>query len=662
MAVVDMNEFTLFTLAEYSDKLLKELQKFGEAQITPATEEYAALGEGAKEEHRLREEISLCESELVKIRATLDRLRPYSPPAGGLAALTVPQPNISAKDFYAYLDGYDYQTVCDEVSKRFDEMASLTAEKGRLRAELELLKSWKGLDVPVEELNALKTVKCLTGTIPKSQAEEFKAGLESQFPASYAEYVGGLKDDVCALLAIHKDVYEDALVYLKNAGFSRHTLTFSAPVAELLEENQSFQEALSEQEADLKASLEPLAGDYDKLLLARDYFNSQRSRLNAADNFLNMASVVIVRGWYPSEYAARLRQCLANACGDYYYIEERTAPRDSEDVPIKLKNNKLVSAFEDITAMYSMPRYSEMDPTPILTPFYLLFFGMMVGDSGYGLVLFIGTLFALNKFHLKDGTRKFMQFLFYLSISTMLVGLLYGSMFGVTFFAPILAPDGTYKAIIDTGRNDDIVMMIVLSIAVGVVQVLFGIGTKGVALIRKGKILDAIFDSFFWITALAGGLLLIVGTTGLIPLGLASAAKWMFILSLVGLALTQGRESPSLGGKIGNGIYAVYGITGYVGDLVSYTRLVALALSGAYIAYSFNLMAGLIPNPILRFVLGGLIVIIGQTLNLGLGVLGAYVHTCRLQYVEFFGKFYEGGGRPFKPLTFNNEYVRVTDK
>jgi vacuolar-type H+-ATPase subunit I/STV1 len=215
------------------------------------------------------------------------------------------------------------------------------------------------------------------------------------------------------------------------------------------------------------------------------------------------------------------------------------------------------------------------------------------------------------------------------------------------------------KAPILSMEGDFLTILLGLAIGVGFLQIVFGLGVKGYMSLRDGSVTGAIFDSLFWITTLLGIAGWMLSLIGIIPGSLNGPSGILFIVSAVGLAATQGRDSPSIGGKIGNGLYAVYGLTSYVGDFVSYTRIIALALSGAYIAFSFNLMAGLLPAGPARWIGGGIIIVVGQTMDLGLAVLGAYVHTCRLQYVEYFGKFYEGGGVPFKPFNMQIESVTI---
>ena len=659
MAIADMNEFTLLAFGMHKDTLLKELQRFGDAQLCPVAE--ADLG-GMDGLRRLANKggIDVCESEIQRIKAALGKIRPYYDAPKGLKAMATPPPSLKYDEFDAYAGQYDHQSVCESIGSQSDKLAALAAEKGRLAAERAVLLDWGGMDVPTPTLDSLKAVRWSIGTVAKAQEERFIGGLQERFPASWAECVGHTREDSCVLCLVHSGDFEEAGAYMKDAGYSRASLSFPDAAARLLEANQEATDQATAMEEAAREGLAAYAGEYGRLCIALDYFTSALRRQQAAESFLQSENTIMVRGWAPAQSMDALRRCVNSACGDDYYIEDRPVERDSADVPIKLKNNRLVAAFESITSMYSLPRYNEIDPTPLLTPFYLLFFGLMVGDAGYGLVLFAATSFALGRLRLKAGARQFMQFLFYLSIATMACGLLYGSAFGMAFFTPMRAADGSPKAILDS--SSDIVIMIVLSVAIGMAQVLFGVAVKGYALLRRGQVFAAVFDSLFWILAVASGVLLIVGAAGIaLPSAAASVGMWVFVASLVGLAATQGRDNPSLVGKVAGGLFGVYGLTSYVGDLVSYTRLVALSLSGAYIAFSFNLMIGLIGNPVSKVLLGGLIFLVGQSMNLGLSVLGGYVHSCRLQYVEFFGKFYEGGGRPFKPLALQNKYVEIID-
>lgn len=330
----------------------------------------------------------------------------------------------------------------------------------------------------------------------------------------------------------------------------------------------------------------------------------------------------------------------------YYLTFENSL---EEDVPIKLENNSFVEPFESITEMYSLPQYTEIDPTPIMSIFYFIFFGMMLSDAGYGLTMVIGTLIALNIFKLDKGMKNFMKLFLYLGISTTIWGAIYGGWFGdaPAQFVGKVAPD-------ILSPSTQIMAVLGLAVVFGVIHIFVGLGIKAYVLFKKGKVIDAIYDVGLWYISLIGIFLMIAGIAG-------SIGKIMIILGFGGLILTQGRDADTFIGKLGGGLYGLYGITGYIGDIVSYSRLLALGLATGFIANAFNLMINLIPAPIKYFV-GPIIFVCGHLFNLGVNALGAYVHSSRLQYLEFFNKFYEGGGKVFTPFKAVSKFMVVSNE
>ena len=297
--------------------------------------------------------------------------------------------------------------------------------------------------------------------------------------------------------------------------------------------------------------------------------------------------------------------------------------------------------------MYSVPKYDEIDPTPLLTPFYLLFFGMMVADVGYGLILLFATLAVLKLFKLEEGTKKFVKFFFYLSFPVIGFGLiLWVILWGVIKF----------KGLIDPSK--DVNTLLIASVVFGVIQIFFGLGIKAYMLIRIGKYKDAFYDVGSWvITLISVGIVIGAGMIGLSETAKNVALGFM-LFGMALIILTGGRQEKGKAARLGWGAYALYGITSYIGDLVSYTRLMAIGLAGGSIAGALNLIITMFPGAA-AFLFGPLIFIVGHLLNLGFSLLGAYVHTCRLQYVEYFGKFYEGGGKAFTPFKTNNKYINL---
>ncbi|MCL2158335.1 MAG: V-type ATP synthase subunit I [Oscillospiraceae bacterium] len=656
-----MDKFCLLGLESQREDVMRELQKTETVHFknlqAPASGETEGLFPVL-----VGEDLDNARHELSKIDFVLSKIGPYHKKPKGLSALTTPAPNLGFEEFCALAQNYDHDAIYKLVKDSDELQKSLTTEKTRLKTENAALSIWLLLDVSAVELESPKSVLYMLGTLPKQATDHFAEAVLYDFPKAYIEFLNSSKDETGVLILALPEEAEAVLNLAKSHGFSHSNFAPSKVPGEIFRANEAKIREIEAEEARVEEEIKAQAAQYEKLMLSRDYFGMILERHSACENFLKTQNVFAAEGWVASEDSDIFLDAVQKGCGADYFLESLPVEKDCTEVPIKLKNNGLVASFEGVTEMYSMPRYGEIDPTPLLAPFYLLFFAMMFGDAGYGAVLAAATALSLKFFSLKKNTRRFFKFFFYLGIATTAVGILYGSVFGVTVFAPL---DG--RPILDLTGN--IMFMLILSVALGVAQIMAGLIIKGYMLCRDGKILDAIFDSLFWILAVGS----LVGLLASAALGLASAlgfvCGWVLAGSLFGLALTQGRASKGLGGKIGNGLYSVYNITGYVGDFVSYTRIMAIALAGAYIAYSFNLMAsllvsnlGFLPLAIMQYIFAALVCVFGAALNMGLGALGAYVHTCRLQYVEYFSKFYEGGGVPFRAFGPKNTFVNISNK
>ena len=309
-----------------------------------------------------------------------------------------------------------------------------------------------------------------------------------------------------------------------------------------------------------------------------------------------------------------------------------------------LKNNKLVKPFESLTEMYSLPKYGELDPTPLLTPFYMVFFGMMVADLGYGLLMLVGTFVLSKKKTLRRSARNFINLFKILSVPVMMWGLIYGSFFGLSLPFHVLS------------ATEDMNSILILSVCFGMIQLLVGLLINGIQLVKKKDYLKSVSESFAWQGILIGAVLLVLGNIVLQNEGLKNAGLILFVISGVLIILIPMITSKSKGKGLVQGMYSFYGITGYIGDLVSYTRLMALGISGGSIAGAFNMLVGFMP-PVARFTVGVALIIVLHALNIFLSLLSAYVHGARLQYVEYFGKFFQGGGRKFSPFKPKEKHI-----
>ena len=392
-----------------------------------------------------------------------------------------------------------------------------------------------------------------------------------------------------------------------------------------------------------------LEGISKQLKVQLDYLCNLSSRQESKNQLASTQNLAALEGWIESNQVKALEACLTEQFGQSILIQTREIRQDEEDkVPTKLKNNALVEPFELVTEMYSLPKYGDKDPTPVVSLFYFVFFGMMVADIGYGLLLFVGTSLALHFLHVKPGLAKNLRFFRLLGVAVIIWGLVYGSFFG--FELPF--------ALIST--SSDAMTILVISVVFGFVTVLAGLFLSGLKNIRLKDYAEAYNAGFAWVLILLGLLLLALGNFFPSLAFAATIGQWLAIINALGILAVSIVSAKSLAG-LGSGLFNLYNVSGYVGDLVSFTRLMALGLSGASIGSAFNLIVSLFP-PVARFSIGILLFIALHLVNMFLSFLSGYVHGARLIFVEFFGKFYDGGGKPFTPLKPSEKYVQQSKK
>ena len=311
-------------------------------------------------------------------------------------------------------------------------------------------------------------------------------------------------------------------------------------------------------------------------------------------------------------------------------------------MPVVLKNPGFVEPFEMITDLYSPPGKNDFDPNILVSVFYFIFFGMMISDAGYGIVLTLLGLWALKTLKPKGILKKLMGLITLGGISTVFWGAMFGGWFGDLFNARPLWMNPL----------DDPMSLLIVSFVLGIIQIFVGLGAAAYKNIKSGNVLDAVYDQGLWAVLLIGLIMFVYP-----PLG--GVAKVLSIVGAIGLVLTQGRSKPNILGKLSSGILSLYDVTGYLSDVLSYSRILALGLATGVIAMVINTMAKMLGFNIIGYVLMAVALVIGHVFNIAINALGAYVHSSRLQYVEFFGKFYEGGGRTFSPFMVKTKYTNL---
>lgn len=642
-----MSQFSLFTFDSEKDDLLHALQKFAYVHFTNLKEDAALMEEGLQA-METPWELEHTEEELQKTQYALNLLKRHDDRETGLKGMMKGKDRLTFAQLEARVDGFDHEAVLKEMKTLSGDMDALHQEELKLKALLEELHPWRNLLVPVKRLRGFDFSSIFVGSVPKKLLERLLQDVAG-YTTAHVEVVSEDKNDAYLVALASRSEAEALQETLRESGFvSVRIPGEEEPKAEMESIGRKLT-ALAAQKKEKQEAIKGLAPHLGDFEVRHEYLLNKKVRYGAETNFLRTDNVKVIKGYVPTEKEDDFRKAVEVTQHSAYFLEFTPAEEGSRSVPVLLKNGRFSEAFESLTTMYSLPKYGDIDPTPYFAPFYFVFFGMMIADLGYGFILLLLTLFALKKMNLSKGAELFIRFLHYLSYSVMAWGVVYGSAFGDLLPLPrLLNPEVDYQSIL------------ILSVIFGGIHLFYALAIKAMGYIRNGKTLDVLYDVIFWYMALMGAIVLLLTMfMDWAPLVTTLSAAVMAI-GMGGIVLTGGRENESVFGKLAGGLYSLYGITGYIGDFVSYSRLMALGLAGGFIAVAINMMMGMLLDMGIIGILPAVVVfIVGQLFNLFLSALSAYVHSSRLIYVEFFGKFYEGGGKAFKLFRNKSKYINM---
>ena len=532
----------------------------------------------------------------------------------------------------------------------------LISEENKIETAILSLNPWKGNEMPLE-IWETKYTSILIGVIPTiADVERLKADLEQKTDSYYLNIVGSDKDQhYMSIVCLIKEK-EEINDILKQYGFN--AVQFK-DVTGTAAENIVQYEAKLKELAVKKEAIEKNITEYviykEEIQLLHDHLVIERDKNKILSNMLKTETTFYIEGWIPEERKEQVQLVLDR----YQCWHEVTVPEEGEETPIALKNNSFAQPFESVTELYSLPSASNIDATPFMAPFYFIFFGLMLADVGYGIIMSVVCYVVLKKFELEGTLRKMLKMFFYCGISTVFWGVMFGSWFGDAFTAianVIFNKEFIIKPIWINPIEEPMVLLI-SSFIFGVIHLFFGMGLKAYMMIRDGHALDALFDIGFWYGFIIGIAMWLFGNT-VLP-GSGAIGKWMTIIFALGLVLTQGREKKGILSKLLGGVLSLYNITSYLSDILSYSRLLALGLATGVISSVISVLGSLAGGGIFGSILLIVVMIFGHTFNFAINGLGTFVHAARLQYVEFFGKFYEGGGDAFNPLTKKTKYIKI---
>ena len=642
MAILKMKKLRICGVSEEQTQLIRQLQLLGSVEIgapcaltdTQGVQVFCA-GDGKSADALLRTS--------ARLTSALETLKHYETKKGGLFAAR-PEKTIgelfSDEAYAAALD--TAQAVLDAQDAR----SRLAAEKSRLTAVRESFVPWQQLPLPLETLGTQHT-RILLGTVPaQTDLEALRARVFEAADEVQLEQISADQQSLYLLVFVHKCAAEAVGAALREAGFALTTFDgVQGTAAENIRRTDEAIAACEQQDAEKLAELTALAAQKPALQLAFDRCTQEISKAQAADRLVHSEKTFCLGGWVPCEDVGKLEALLSGFCCAWELTDP--APEEYPDVPVKLKNNKLTWPLNMVTEMYSLPAYDGVDPNPLMAPFFILFYGIMMADMGYGLLMILASIIITKKSRPKGTSGQMFGLMFSCGISTFLMGALTGGFFGdfLPQLVGIIDPNTTFKALPSLFTPlDDTITILIGAMALGFGQIVTGMAISFVEKIKKGQIMDAIWEELTWWIVFAGIACMALGVTN--------------IVLYVGLAMVvvgSGWSAKGFG-KVTAIFGSVYNhVTGYFGDILSYSRLMTLMLAGSVIASVFNTL-GAIPGNVVFFLL---VSVAGNGLNFALNLLSCYVHDLRLQCLEYFGKFYQDGGKPFEPLAINTKYVDI---
>ena len=633
MAIVKMKKFKLFALEKDRKSLLKELQKFSYVHFVKTKEEDESL-----KEIELNQDMTIIKEKNQKVKWMLNYFSKLFPKE---TKKEIDESSIKETLFVLLeqqASKYDFSNDYENLANISGEIDSNKEEIANLETYRKELSKWLNIKESLGNLKAFRTAKFFLGTVAKKNFEPLKDKLRN-FEHTYIEEISDESSQINIMLLTSNTEEKELKNELKTYSFTETNFDFDTSFNEEYEKIKNREEELKKANEKLKEKVEKLLKLIPKLLIQKEYLDNALIRETVVSNFKATDTVNIIEGYIPLDMEEEFKKIVNKNSNKSNYLEITEVDKDDEEVPILLKNSGITGLFASITQMYALPRYNEIDPTAILSIFYWIFFGMMVADFAYGLILFILSGLALMIGKFDENKRKFLKFFFALSFSTMIWGLLYGSAFGDLIKLP--------TQVLDSSK--DFMSIFILSIIFGAIHLVIALGIKAYILIKNGHFMDVIYDVFLWYLTLTSLIILLLAGR----FGFSEFTKNIFIacavIGMLGIVVFGARDAKTLVGRIGGGLYSLYGITSYIGDFVSYLRLMALGLAGGFIASAINIIVKmLVSKGILGIILGVVVFTLGQSFNIFLSFLSSYVHTSRLTYVEFFSKFYEGGGKAFK--------------
>ena len=670
MSVLKMQRMTVCALKKDRKAILEKLQSLGVMEISaiPETEEGFEKMDTASQRAGFEKAAALSDQ-------ALEILERYAPEKRSMFA------SLEGKLLIGPEKGRKVQEEKQDLLKTVKKICSLDralaeqkAENVKLENSIESLKPWLALGVPLKNGETKRTVM-IPGTMPGGTAlEDIYAVLAERCPETEGvdvEIISSEQSMVCIVVICMREDAARVEECLRSAGFSRPSQTWDKTPAEQKEELERRIGENRTRMAETEQEICAMASRREEIKILADYYRVRADKYAVLGEIPQSERTFVISGYVPRCEAGNVARYLT---GKYDCEVETEDLKEDEEAPVILKNNPFSVNMESVVESYGLPSKGEIDPTAIMSFFYVFFFGMMLSDAAYGLIVAVVCGILVRKYpRMSPGMKKSLKLFLYCGISTVVWGVLFGGYFGnivdivsEKFFGVTV----TAPALWFIPLNEPMKLLL-FSLLFGLIHLFTGLGIKGYLCIKDGKIMDFFCDVVLWFMLLTGLILMFLPSSLfasiaqmeiVFPEAVNTLAVILAAAGAVGIVLMSGRDKKNPALRLALGAYDLYNVTGWLSDVLSYSRLLALGLATGVIASVINQMASMLPNNVIGVILFIVIFIVGHAMNLAINLLGAYVHTNRLQFVEFFGKFYDGGGRPFQPFKENTKYAEVKEE
>ena len=670
MAVLQMQRISICALKHDRKAILEKLQSMGMIEMHQVAQDEAGFEkmdtQSAKSSFEKRVQIT---------ENALDVLNQYTPEKKSMFSSLEGNELIDKKTMEAAAAKQEaVMEVAGLLIADHKKIAEAQAEIVKRNTQIEALTPWMSLEVAMNYPGTKKTAMLLGTMAAETTLEMIYGKLAEDHPEIEAVDISVIsqdKDAVYLSVFCMKDQAADVENTLRTAGFSRPVVSTEQIPAKQKEELEEQIRQIEQTIADIRGEIISYAEDREELKIIGDYYRMRAEKYEVLGTLPQSRRTFIISGYAAKEAIPAIQKGIGDAYDCVIDVEEL---KEDEEPPVILKNNGFSESVEGVLESYGLPHKGEIDPTAIMSFFYVFFFGMMLSDAAYGAVVAIVCAILVKKYpRMSQSMAKSLKLFLYCGVSTLVWGVLFGGYFGnivdivsEKFFGHMV----TVLALWFVPLNDPM-KLLVYSLLFGTIHLFVGLGIKGYLCLKDGKVVDFICDVVLWFVMLIGLILMllpsdifasIAQTTIVFPAALNTAAKVMAAGGAIGIVLMSGRANKNPALRLALGAYDLYNVTGWLSDALSYSRLLALGLATGVIASVINQMGAMLPNNVIGVILFIVIFIVGHVLNLAINLLGAYVHTNRLQFVEFFGKFYEGGGKAFEPFKENTKYVDVKEE